>query len=72
MSKGVSFSARMGLVQECHSVLGWGNYRSVSQSKAGATTGVSLVLGYGVSTRVSFSPRMGQLQKYHSVLGWGN
>ena len=60
MSKGVSFSARMGLVQECHSVLGWGNYRSVSQSKAGATTGVSI------------SPRMGRIQKCHLVLGWGN
>ena len=51
----------MGRLQECHSVLGWRDYRSVVQPKDGASTGVSFSLGRG-----------DYVQECHSVQGWGD
>ena len=48
MSAGVSFSPRMGRVQGCHSVLGWGECRGVSFSpRTGRVQGCHSVLGWG-------------------------
>ena len=58
MTTGVSLSPKMGLLQECHLVQRWDDYRGVIKSKDGTTTGVS------------FSPKMGQLQGCHLVQRW--
>ena len=31
MTTGVSFNPRVGQLKECHSVLGWGDYKGVIQ-----------------------------------------
>ena len=80
---GVSLSPRMGRLQGCHSVLGWGTTGVSLSPRMGRLQGCHSVLGWGdyrgvtqswdgATTGVSLSPGMGRLQGCHSVLGWGD
>ena len=57
MNIGVFFSPRMGQLQECHSVIGWGNFILSLNPRIGQLQECHPVLGWA-NLGVSFSPRV--------------
>ena len=73
MTTAVPFRPRLGRLQGCHSDLGWGDYRGVIQTLAGATTGTSHSdLGWGDYRGVIQTLAGATTGTSHSDLGWGD